>query len=130
MTSLSRLVDNIGGQKPEKRRLLMSVVNSVLLYESEIWADTTKISKYRQKISSLSYHMVSLAAIQVVASVIPIDLLALERKYIYESVKEREVASTRARSNFMKEWQGRWNSDLKGRWTHKLISDLQAWTGR
>ena len=118
----------------------MSVVNSVLLYGSEVWADTTKIAKYRQKISYVqrqaalriasAYHTVSLAAIQVVASVIPIDLLALERKYIYESVDEREVASTRARSNSMYEWQVRWNSDQTGRWTYRLISNLQAWTER
>ena len=83
---------NIGG----KRRLLMSVVNSVLLYGSEVWADTTKVAKYRQKISSVqrqaalriasAYHTVSLAAIQVVVSIIPIDLLASERKYTYNSV--------------------------------------------
>ena len=94
----------------------MSVVNSILLYGSEVWADTTKIAKYRQKISSVqrqtalkiasAYHTVSLPAIQVVASIKPIDLLALERKYIYESVQEGEVASTRARFNSMNEWQG------------------------
>ena len=74
----------------------MSFVNSVLLYGSEIWAYTTKTAKYRQEISSVqrqaalriasTYYIVSLAAIQVVASVIPIDLLALERKYIYKNV--------------------------------------------
>ena len=103
----------------------MSVVNSVLLYGSEFWADITKIAKYRQKISSVlrqatlriasAYHAVSLAAIQVVASVIPIDLLALERKYIYDSVEERELASTRARSNSMNAWQERWDEVKKGR---------------
>ena len=81
----------------------MSVVNSVLLYGSEFRADTTKAAKYRQKISSVqrqaalritsAYHTVSLAAIQVVASVIPIDLLASERKYIYDSVNECEWPS-------------------------------------
>ena len=70
-----------------------------------------------QKISSIqrqaalriasAYHTVSLAAIQVIASVIPIDLLALERKYIYDSVDEREVASTHARYNSMNEWEVR-----------------------
>ena len=44
-SSLSRLMANIGGPKTGKRKLLMSVVNSVLLYESEVWADTTKIAK-------------------------------------------------------------------------------------
>ena len=52
-SSLSRLMANIGGPKPGTRRLLMSVVNSVLLYGSEVWADTTKVAKYRQIISSV-----------------------------------------------------------------------------
>ena len=45
-SSFSRLMANIGGPKSGKRKLLMSVVNSVLIYGSEIWADTTKIGKY------------------------------------------------------------------------------------
>ena len=44
-SSLSRLMANIGGPKPGKRKLLMSVVNSVLLYGSEVWVDTTKTAK-------------------------------------------------------------------------------------
>ena len=80
----------------------MSAVNSVLLYGSKIWVGTTKVAKYRKKISSAqrqaelriasTYHTVSLAGIQAVASVMPIELLALEQKYIYKRVEEREVA--------------------------------------
>ena len=90
---------NIGGPEPGKRRLLMSVVNFALPYGSEIWADTTKIAKNRQHISSVqrqtalritsAYYTVSIAAILVVASIILFDLLALERKYVCESVEER-----------------------------------------
>ena len=71
------------------------MVNCVLLNGSEIWVDTTKIAKYRQKISfgqrqvalrfASAYHAVSLVATQVVASVIPTNLLELEWKYVYES---------------------------------------------
>ena len=87
----------------------MSVVNSVLVYGSEIWAEAAQVKKYRHKINAVqrqaalripsAYRTVSLAAIQVVAGVIFIDLLELERKFIYESVEEREVAFTRVRSN-------------------------------
>ena len=76
-----------------------------------------------------AFHLVFLAAIEVVASVMPIYFLALERKYFYECVEKREVACTRARSYSRNEWQGRWGSDLKGWCTHILISYLQAWTG-
>ena len=54
------------------------------------------------------------------------DLLALERKYIYDSVDEREVA----RSDSMNAWQDRWKKGQTGRCTHRLIPDLQAWIGR
>ena len=99
------------GAQTREAKTVDVVVNSVLLYGSEVWADTTKIAKCRQKISSAqrqvalriasAYHTESLAAMQVVASVIPIDQLALERKYIFGSVEEREVVSTRARSDSM-----------------------------
>ena len=38
------------------------------------------------------------------------------------------MAATRVHYNSMNEWQGRWDSDQKSRYTHTLISDLQAWT--
>ena len=75
-----------------------------------------------------AYHTVSL--VQGVASVIPSDLLALERKYIYDSVDEREVTFTRARSDSMNAWQNRWKKGQTGRWTYRLIPDLRAWTER
>ena len=41
-TTLSRLMGNIGGPKASKRRLLMAVMRSVILYAAEIWADLFK----------------------------------------------------------------------------------------
>ena len=38
--SLNRLMRNVGGPRASKRRLLMSVTNSMLLHEAEIWGDT------------------------------------------------------------------------------------------
>ena len=66
----------------------------------------------------------------MVASVIPIDLLASQRKYIYDSVDEREVAFTRAGSDSMDAWQKRRKDGQTGRWTHRLIPDLRAWMER
>lgn len=45
ISSLSRLMPNLGGPKEQRRRLLVSVVHSVLLYGSPIWADTLTYSK-------------------------------------------------------------------------------------
>ena len=97
--SLSRLMPNISGPKSSKRRILMSVTHSILLYGAEIWADALNVAKYRRRIASVqrrcalrvvcAYRTVSEAAVLVIAGVIPIDLMAKERKAIYErKIKE------------------------------------------
>ena len=91
-TALSRLMANVNGPRPGKRRLLMSVTESVLLYGSEIWADALKKRTYRERLIGVQYRgtlriacscrTVSVPAALVIAGVIPIDLLASERKSI------------------------------------------------
>ena len=48
---ISRLMADIGGPASGKRRLLMFVANSLLLYGTEVWADAAQIKKRRHKIS-------------------------------------------------------------------------------
>ena len=49
--ALARLMGNTKGPRPSVRRLLMTVTHSILLYGAEIWADATRIEKYRKKIA-------------------------------------------------------------------------------
>ena len=51
--SLSRLMTNISQTKSSKRRILMSVAQSILLYAAEIWAATIKVAKCRRSIASV-----------------------------------------------------------------------------
>ncbi|XP_033226062.1 uncharacterized protein LOC117178738 [Belonocnema kinseyi] len=114
---------NIIGPKPSKRRLLMSVTQSILLYRSEIWADALKQKKYRKTMAAVqhrgvlkiacSYRTVSESAALVIAGVIPIDLLALERKKIFEKSPEVGKENTRLEARIATEecWQRRWNND-------------------
>lgn len=53
VASLSRLMPNVSGPAPAKRRMLMSVVHSVLLYGAEVWADALSVEKYRRKMPSV-----------------------------------------------------------------------------
>lgn len=141
-SSLGRLMANTGGPRAAIRRLLMSTVHSILLYGAEIWADAVKTHKYRSRLSSVqrmgalriasSYRTVSESAVLVVAGVIPIDLLAQERKAIYNLSQEvgRKEAARRARETTMLEWQSRWENDSKGRWTASIIKNLWDWTQR
>lgn len=50
--SLSRLMANISGLLASKRTLLMSVKHSILLYGSEIWADTLKTEHRRKQLAA------------------------------------------------------------------------------
>ena len=87
-TKLSRLMANIGGPVPNRRKLLMEAGNSILLYGSEIWAPAletrTRATQLlsAQRIAALrviaSYRTVSISAVLVIAGMIPIDLQATE----------------------------------------------------
>ena len=94
VASLLRLMPNINGPKSSKRKILLSVAHSILLYGAEIWAHVVNALKYYCRIASVQrrfalrvacpYCTVSEAVVLVVAEAIPIDLLSKERKAIYE----------------------------------------------
>ena len=75
--ALSRIMANISGPKPSKRRLLISVTHLILLYGEEIWADALKLEKYRRSMSAVqwsgalrvacSYRMVSESLVLVLS---------------------------------------------------------------
>ena len=140
--ALSRLMRNTCGPKTGKRRLLMSVTHSILLYGAEVWADCIKKVTYASKLTSVqrqgalriscAYRTVSLEAALVIAGVIPIDLLALERQYIYLN-KEREGidrAKATSRQISLSDWQERWTDYAKSKWTKRLIGEISPWINR
>ncbi len=67
---------------------------------------------------------------------IPIDIMATEAEEIYKSIQQegsivpREAIKRSARQWVLSIWQDRWDSATKGRWTHRLIPNLQEWVGR
>ena len=87
--SLSRLMENIGGSLASKRKLLMSVIHSILLYGIEIWADSLKTEHRKKQLAAVqrigavrvasAYRTESEPAILVISSIIPIEFLAYER---------------------------------------------------
>nr|CAI5820897.1 unnamed protein product [Callosobruchus analis] len=138
VASLSRLMPNIAGPKPSKRRTLMSVAHSIMLYGAEIWADALMVQKYRKCLSSAAlrvacaYRTVSETAVLVVAGIPPIDLLATERKMLYHRRKRGEVINrTQGRSITLEKWQERWEQERDvGKWTHILILRIEPWYNR
>lgn len=142
---LARLMPNVGGPTQNRRTLLASVSTSIMLYGAPIWADAMLVKAYERKLSSVhrrnalrvasAYRTVSDEAACVIAGLPPIDLLARERKRIYEE-KGRDSGQTKeqiweaARKETMTVWQKRWDSSSKGRWTHRLIPSIDDWTKR
>jgi hypothetical protein len=141
-SNLGRLMANVGGPRQGKRRLLMTTAQAIMLYGAEIWADATKIKKYRTRMLAVqrrgalrvasAYRTVSEAAVLVVAGAIPIDLLAQEKKIIWAHVPEigRAEAAELARGHTVATWQRRWDDGTTGRWTWRLIRSLEPWICR
>ena len=85
-TQLSRLIANVGGATASKRRLMMAVMESILLYSCKIWVSALNTEKSRKVTASvqrrvdlreaISYRTLSDPVVLVIAGVIPIDLLA------------------------------------------------------
>ncbi len=114
----------------------MATSYSILLYGAEIWADALDAKAYSKRLTDVqrqgalriacAYRTVSLVAVQVVAGVIPIDLVAKERKTIHDNSKvtSRQEAADTARTKTMTKWTDRWTRDTTGSGTRRLIGEL------
>ncbi|XP_073972901.1 uncharacterized protein [Rhodnius prolixus] len=138
---LSRLMANCNGPQPCKRKLLMSLVQSIMLYGAEVWADRLSTAYYRKRLSAVqrrgvlrvasAYRTFSEEAIMVVARVISIYLLAQERKAIHERTGEnRWLIKMEARRDTLKKWQEELESCSKAAWTRVLIPRIEGWYNR
>lgn len=141
-SQLSRLMANIGGPLPSKRRLIMETVNNILLYGCEIWADTLKVKRRTKTIMGVqrrsalrvtsAYRTVSGTAVLLIAGMIPIDIYAQERRKIFKLKTSQshhsEIETIKQESITL--WQERWNVATDGRWTAKLIPSVTTWLNR
>ncbi|KAH8355494.1 hypothetical protein KR084_011142, partial [Drosophila pseudotakahashii] len=141
--AISRIMANTWGPRQPGRRLLVSVVTSTLMYAAPIWARSTKNESYLQDADSVqrlcalrvccAFRTVSHDAALVISEVIPIDLLALESVEIRAGstgIATAEALRKRCRELTIAKWQERWAQSSKGRWTYKLIPELQRWLGQ
>ena len=82
------------------------------------------------------FRTISDEAAYVIAGMMPIDILADEMKRVYDKnrVEENtlETADIRREENRLSlmQWQQRWDATPKGRWTHRLIPDIEKWISR
>lgn len=133
---LGHLMANMGGPKEKSRRLLASVTTSRILYAAPFWADTISergwkklaaIHRRSQLRIACCYRTVSYEAAAVISGTPPISLLAKERAEIYGGRGRQE-----ARRDLLLKWQTDWDlgKSGNGRWTHQLISRIDAWISR
>lgn len=154
---LSRLMPNLGGPREKRRRLLVAVVHSVLLYGAPSWAGTLEfipenvrqLNKSQRKVllrSICGYRTVSEVAVGVLSSTPPADLLAIEREAMFlrkrragdstgvrpgvTSATEEAALRVALRRNTLIKWCQRLEEADKGAWTRELIRDVPAWCRR
>lgn len=138
--ALSRLLPNIGGPSEVKRRMLVGVAQSIILYAAPIWASVCKIKKYENLLISTQrkmllratsgYRTTSAAALQTIAGMPPITLLIDERKRLFERQDASSgPAKKEERDRTVGIWQRMWNENTgTAQWTKKLIPDINKWT--
>ncbi|KMQ83867.1 reverse transcriptase [Lasius niger] len=135
---------NVGGPKQKRRALLSSVVTSVLTYGIAIWVDALTLQKSQRKVAPVyrlsalritsAFRTVSEDAVCVIAGVLPIGVLAEERRSLYRrrgsTSMSAEELKTEERQSSLKRWQQSWDASIKGRWTYRLISKVDRWFNR
>lgn len=146
--ALARILPNLRGPSTAKRILLSTVVHSQILYAAPIWmsalecrADSTipikgDVARHIKKAQRLmairitrAYRTVSYEASTLIASTPPILLLGKERASCRsKGVKRKDNAE--ARLILLQDWQKQWDSSNKGRWTYKLIPNVEKWVNR
>lgn len=142
-SALSRLMPNVGGPSPAKRRLLTTVVHSQLWYAAQVWSGALMYGRNRKTLASpqrkmalrviSAYCTVSNEAAMVVAGIAPIHLLAIKRAEI-ERDKQCGLPITAAKENagarVNERWQDEWENAGNGRWTYRLIPIIQRWRNK
>lgn len=80
-----------------------------------------------------AYRTVSNEAAMVVAGILPIQLLAMERAQVERAKRSGiaiDAAKDDARRQAMTRWQSEWDTAANGRWTNRLIPNIWRWMER
>lgn len=141
---LSRLMPNLGGPRQLRRRLYASVASSIMMYGAPIWAEALRRKVRAGRFTAVqrgvalrvacAYRTVSADAANVVAGLVPAELLADERQRLsrrgrlFGSARQNAMAEERAVT--LDRWQVIWEASTKGRWTFRLIPNLVEWMTR
>lgn len=135
--AVARIMPNVGGPKTCTRLLITSVVRSILLYASPVWAGALQQEgkrllniAYRQSALRVTcgYRTISTEAAYVLAGMYPVDLIAEETTRRHENQLATETPLNEP--TVMDKRQTRWDTAEKGRWTYTLIPNINRWINR
>jgi hypothetical protein len=141
-TAISRIMPNRGGPKSSSRRLIASVVTSILRYGCVAWAhaverkcNSVKVNRVHRlavlRVAS-AYRTVSYDAVCVIAGMLPILLVIREDCACYKSGSQSLTKTDRSvhKEKSIQDWQREWDNSNTGRWTHRLIPSIKNWIER
>ncbi|CAH2228192.1 jg2997, partial [Pararge aegeria aegeria] len=136
--ALCKLLLNTKGPSDNKRRTLAMATQSIILYAAPVWEPAMTFALHRRRVLKAqrvlalrvcsAYKTISTDAALVLANLTPIHLLAAERTEARKS-KNSDLAIS-AQQVTLARWQNEWDTSTKGRWTHRLIPNIERWTSR
>lgn len=136
-TSLARLLPRSGGAGEERRRLLCTVIESIILYAAPVWVQGIRIERQKKVLIRVqrsaairicrAYRTVSTDAVLLIARTIPITLLLEERAAVFGKSDEQKKAE---RENTIAQWNEEWKKGTKGQWTRTLLPEIYEWLRR
>lgn len=137
VNALARILPNIGGPTPARRKLLAGVVSSELLYAAPTWASA--IVKREHCVKHLrvafrkaalrvitAYRTTSYETVTLPSSITTIELSASKREKIQSCTNAEKATDVRRLTT--RQWQTMWDSASNGRWTQRLLPDVICWT--
>lgn len=137
--ALMKILPNIGGPGSKRREILYTVVQSQSLYAIPAWISALRIKKLREILERLQrrsllritsgYRTISTRAIQVLAGIPPIYLVAEEQSRVFNArSNNRTQDRNKERKHTLRMWQNLWRqTEAKAEWTRILIPDLVPW---
>lgn len=132
--ALRRIMPRTGGAKTDRRRVLASVIYSIMLYGAPTWGGILKYAKHTKILEAIhrkmllgvtcAYRTVSTDALQVIAGIPPLPMMVEERCEIYR----RKVERAEIRSGTIEKWQREWDTlELKAQHTKRYIPRISEW---
>ncbi|XP_072398359.1 uncharacterized protein [Diabrotica undecimpunctata] len=118
VAALSRLMPNIGSPKPDRRRVLHSVMHSIVLYAGPVWYMAMETSSYRDHLVRVERDQPTTRSMCLYDCVCggpvgdhgmcSLHLMVLERKRLHRSPPD----GTEGRAHTLLLWQRKWDATV------------------